>query len=246
MKKILTVTATLFCMAGFAQPVPSKGKEKPNTLSGREEAQNWKLLFDGETTKGWHSFNKAGAGAAWKVKDGELYLDTTKKEGWQTSGGGDLVTEKTYKNFDLKLEWKISAGGNSGIIFLVQEDGKHEYSWQTGPEMQIVDNEKHPDGKLVKHQAGDLYDLIAASPKAVKPAGEWNQAEIIVKDGGLTLLLNGVKVVSATLWKDGWKKLIAESKFKEMPDFGKFQSGKIALQDHGNMVSFRNIKIKEL
>ncbi len=246
MKKLLTITATLFCMMSFAQPVPSKREEKPNTLSEREIAQKWKLLFDGETTKGWHSFNKAEAGAAWKVKDGELYLDTTKKDGWQTAGGGDIVTEKTYKNFHLRLEWKIAKAGNSGIIFLVQEDGKHDYTWLTGPEMQIVDNEDHPDGKLIKHQAGDLYDLIACSKKTVKPAGEWNLAEIIINDGGLTLMLNGEKVVSTTLWNKKWNELVAGSKFIEMPDFGKFQSGKIALQDHGNMVSFRNIKIKEL
>lgn len=246
MKKLLTVTATLFCMISTAQPVNSQREEKPNTLSEREKAQKWQLLFDGETTKGWHSFNKPDAGAAWKVKDGELYLDTTKKDGWQTSGGGDLVTEKTYQNFHLKLEWKIAKGGNSGIIFLLQEDGKHDYSWLTGPEMQIVDNENHPDGKLIKHQAGDLYDLIACSKKTVKPAGEWNEAEVICQDGGLTLMLNKVKVVSTTLGGETWKKLVAGSKFIEMPDFGKFTSGKIALQDHGDMVSFRNIKIKEL
>lgn len=239
MKTILTVTATLFCLMGLAQ-------NKNNTLSPREQTQGWKLLFDGETTKGWHSYNKEEAGSAWVVKEGVLFLDTTKKEGWQTSGGGDLVTAGTYKNFHLKLEWKIAEGGNSGIIFLLQEDKKYDYSWLTGPEMQIVDNAKHPDGKLVKHQAGDLYDLIACSQKTVKPAGEWNLAEIIVKDGGLTLMLNGVKVVSTTLWNDAWKKLVAGSKFNEMPDFGKFMSGKIALQDHGDMVSFRNIKIKEL
>jgi hypothetical protein len=239
MKKILTVTATLFCMLGFAQ-------EKNNVLSAREQSQGWKLLFDGETTSGWHSYNKPKAGSAWKVKEGVLFLDTTKKDGWQTADGGDLVTEKTYKNFHLKLEWKIAKGGNSGIIFLLQEDGKHDYTWLTGPEMQIVDNEAHDDGKLIKHQAGDLYDLIACSQKSVKPAGEWNQVEIICQEGGLTLMLNKVKVVSTTLGNDAWKKLIAGSKFKDMPDFGKFDSGKIALQDHGDMVSFRNIKIKEL
>jgi hypothetical protein len=180
------------------------------------------------------------------VKEGVLFLDTTKKADWQTADGGDLVTEKAYKNFHLKLDWKISKGGNSGIIFLLQEDGKHDYCWLTGPEMQIVDNEEHADGKLVKHQAGDLYDLIACAKKTVKPAGEWNRAEIICKDGGLTLMLNNVKVVSLTMWSDEWKKLIKGSKFKDMPDFGKFTFGKIALQDHGNMVSFRNIKIKEL
>lgn len=246
MKHILTVTATLLCMTAFAQHATSPRDEKPNTLSEKEKAQGFRLLFDGQTTTGWHSFNKTEAGTAWKVKDGALYLDTTKKDGWQTSGGGDLVTEKTYTNFHLKLEWKISEAGNSGIIFLVQEDGKHEHTWQTGPEMQIADNAKNEDGSIIKHQAGDLYDLISCSQQTVKPAGEWNKAEIIVKDGALTMMLNGVRVVSTTLWGDTWKTLINNSKFKDMPDFGKFRSGKIALQDHGNMVAFRNIRINEL
>ena len=238
MKKLLTVSATLFCMIGFAQ-------EKNNTLSEREKTQKWKLLFDGETTKGWHSFNKDTAGAAWKVKDGELYLDTTKKDGWQMANGKDLTSDKAYSNFDLKLEWKISKAGNSGIIFFAQEDGRHQNSWETGPEMQIA-GEENEDGNVIKHQAGDLYDLMACSQKKINPAGEWNQVEIISQNGGLTLMVNNVKVISTTLWNEGWRKLIARSKFKDMPDFGKFHSGKIALQDHGAMVSFRNIKIKEL
>ncbi len=239
MKKLLTVAITLFCMAGFAQ-------EQNNTLSKKEKSQGWQLLFNGHNTKGWHSFNKKEAGSAWKVKDGELYLDTAKKADWQTEGGGDLTSEKKYANFHLKLEWKIAKAGNSGIIFYVQEDGKHNYCWETGPEMQIVDNEEHPDGKLIKHQAGDLYDLISCHQKVVKPAGEWNKVEIISNDSQLTLMLNGTKVVSTKMWGASWIKMVKESKFKDMRDFGKFQSGKIALQDHGNMVSFRNIKIKEL
>ena len=239
MKKLLTVSATLFCMIGFAQ-------EKNNTLSEREKTQKWKLLFDGETTKGWHSFNKDTAGAAWKVKDGELYLDTTKKDGWQMANGKDLTSDKAYSNFDLKLEWKISKAGNSGIIFFAQEDGRHQNSWETGPEMQIA-GEENEDGNVKKHQAGDLYDLISCYQKTVKPAGEWNQVEIISEKGGsLVFMLNNVKVVSTKVGAMNWIKLVAGSKFKDMPGFGKSQTGKIALQDHGAMVSFRNIKIKEL
>jgi len=238
MKKLLTVAAALFCMMSFAQ-------QKNNSLSAAEKKDGWELLFDGETTTGWHSYNKTAPGEAWKVKDGTIFLDTTKKEGWQVASGGDLVTEKLYSNFHLKLEWKISPNGNSGIIFFVQEDKSYEHSWLTGPEMQIVDNEGHPDGKIIKHKAGDLYDLIECSRKTVKP-GKWNLAEIISNRGNLTLLLNGVKVVSTSMGDDSWQQLVAGSKFKDMPDFGKFQSGKIALQDHGNLVYFRNIKIKEL
>lgn len=238
MKKLLTVTAILICLKAAAQ--------ENNVLTETERGQGWKLLFDGISTDGWHSFKKEKAGAAWVVKDGVLFLDTTNKAGWQIADGGDLTSDKAYSQFHLKLDWKIARGGNSGIIFFVQEKDKYDHSWLTGPEMQIVDNVGHADGNLVKHQAGDLYDLIACSKKVVKPAGEWNTAEIIAEGGGLALLLNGVKVVSTTMWGDSWNKMVAGSKFKDMPDFGKFKSGKIALQDHGDMVSFRNIKIKEL
>jgi hypothetical protein len=235
---LLAVATTLICLMSFAQ--------KNNSLSTIEKKEGWKLLFDGKTMMGWHSYNKAAAGEAWKVKDGVLFLDTTKKEGWQVASGGDLVNENIIANFDLKMDWKISKAGNSGIIFYVQEEKKYENSWLTGLEMQVLDNDGHNDGKITKHRAGDLYDLIKCSKETVKPVGEWNQAEIISDNGSLTLLLNGVKVVSTTLWDDHWKQLVAGSKFKDMPDFGKFRSGKIALQDHGNEVSFRNIKIKEL
>jgi hypothetical protein len=181
------------------------------------------------------------------VADGALYLDTSKKAGWQTSGGGDIVTEKEYGNFHLKLDWKIAKNGNSGVIFFVHEDTtRYKYVWNTGPEMQVLDNNGHPDAKIPKHRAGDLYDLISSSSEPVKPAGEWNHAEIVANRGKLDLYLNGVNVVSTTMWDDNWKKLVAGSKFKEYPDFGTYRKGKIALQDHGNMVWFKNIMIKEL
>ncbi len=232
MKHILTVAATLFCMTGIAQ--------KDNTLTSAEKKDGWQLVFDGKSTKGWHTYNKGEANARWKVAEGVLALDTTVKE------GGDLVYEKTLADFDLKLEWKISKNGNSGVMFYVQEDKKYDYPFVTGPEMQVLDNDGHPDGKIIKHRAGDLYDLIKSTKETVKPVGEWNQAEIISNKGELTFILNGEKAVHTTLWSDEWKALIAGSKFKDMPDFGKFQAGKIVLQDHGNGVYFRNIKVKEL
>jgi hypothetical protein len=201
----------------------------------------WQNLFDGSSTTGWHTYGSTTAGARWKVADGAISIDTSVKE------GGDLVTNESFENFDLKLEWKISPNGNSGIIFLVQEDTvKYKHTYNSGPEMQVLDNDGHKDGKILKHRAGDLYDLIKSSAEPVKPVGEWNQAEIIVNKGKLDLLLNGVTTVSTTLWDDGWKKLIAGSKFKDMPNWGTFTSGKIALQDHGNAVWFRNIQIKKL
>ncbi len=208
--------------------------------------KNWVNLFDGKTTKGWHSYGKATAGEAWKTENGTLYLDTTKKDGWQTTGG-DLCTDEAYENFHLSLEWKIASNGNSGIIFLINEDTpKYQYSWHTGLEMQVLDNNGHSDGKIIKHRAGDLYDLIKCSKETVKPVGEWNVAEIVCNNGKLNLFLNGTNVVTTILWDDNWANLKANSKFKSMPGFSNYKKGKIALQDHGNMVWYRNIKIKQL
>jgi hypothetical protein len=181
------------------------------------------------------------------VADGALYLDTTNKKDWQIEQGGDIVSDSAYDNFHLKLEWKIAKDGNSGIIFYIHEDtAKYEWPWHTGPEMQVLDNNGHPDSKIIKHRAGDLYDLISCSKETVKPAGEWNLAEIKSLNGKLELFLNGENVVTTQLWDDAWKKLVAGSKFKAYPDFGTYKKGKIGLQDHGNMVWYRNVMIRKL
>lgn len=218
-----------------------------NVLTEQQKADGWQLLFDGQSTKGWHKYGGAPVGSAWKIADGVLYLDTTQKENWQTKGGGDIVTDEEFENFHLKLEWKIAPGGNSGIMFYVHEDTvKYKWPWETGPEMQVLDNAAHADSKIEKHKAGDLYDLISCSKETVKPAGEWNLAEVKCVNGKLEFFLNGENVVTTTLWDDNWKKMVAGSKFVKMPDFGTYKKGKIALQDHGNMVSYRNIMIKRL
>lgn len=216
---------------------PVKKTEKPI-----ENKKGWISLFDGKTTKGWHSYGKATAGEAWKADEGTLHLTVGKD-----LSAGDLVSDESFENFDLKLEWKISKNGNSGIIFFIQDEPKkYDYIWYTGPEMQILDNDGHSDGKIIKHRAGNLYDLIAGTEGVVKAVGEWNQVEIISNKGKLDLILNGVTVVSTTVGDDNWRNLIAGSKFKTKPDFGKIFSGHIGLQDHGNEVWFRDIKIKKL
>jgi len=213
-----------------------------------EETQNgWRPLFDGISTTGWHKYGGGAPGPAWKTVDGTLMLDASNKADWQTQGGGDIVTDEEFENFHLKLEWKIDTCGNSGIIFYVNEDtAKYPYVWHTGPEMQVLDNACHPDAKIKKHRAGDLYDLISCSKEPVTHALEWNQAEILSQNGAIDLFLNGEKVVSTRVGDPAWKKLVAGSKFKDMPGFGAFTKGKISLQDHGNTVWFRNIKIKPL
>lgn len=200
-------------------------------------------IFDGKTTKGWHTYGKTAAGSKWTVENGTLHFNPAGDK----SEGGDLVTDNEYGNFHLKIDWKVAPKANSGIIYYVKEDvAKYHQTYSTGLEMQVLDNDGHPDGKITKHRAGDLYDLVKSSSEPVKPVGEWNTAEIISKDGKLEQYLNGVKVVSTTLWNDNWKKLVAGSKFATWPDWGTFKSGKIALQDHGNEVWYRNIMIKKL
>lgn len=232
--------------ADTVQNMPAMTDTLQNQLSDAEKSDGWQLLFDGRSLDGWHSYLKKTPGSAWKVSDGAIMLDTSQRNGYQIKGGGDLLTNEEYDNFDFKLQWKIQACGNSGILFYIREDPKYKETWNTGPEMQVLDNSCHPDAKIPKHRAGDLYDLISSSPETVKPAGEWNDVEIKSDKGHLQFFLNGVQVMETQLWDDAWKKLIAGSKFKSMPGFGTFKKGHISLQDHGNMVWYRNIKIKKL
>jgi len=213
-----------------------------NQLTDQEKKEGWKLLFDGRTSKGWHTYNKKTFGEGWKVSEGTLFRDTTavKKE------AGDICTDEVFENFDLKLQWKISKDGNSGVMFLVHESPEYDAPYLTGPEMQILDNDGHPDGKIVKHRTGDLYDLISSSSEPVRPVGQWNDAEIRLDHGKLTLYLNGVQTVTTTLWDKQWNDLVKGSKFAKMPGFAKYKSGHIDLQDHGHDVWFRNIKVRKL
>lgn len=219
-------------------------------MSSSKNSDGFISLFDGTTTNGWHSHGKPVAGKAWKADDGALHLDPAVKEK-MPGESGDLLTNEEFENYHLKLEWKISPKGNSGIIFNVHEDtAKYKEVWYTGPEMQVLDNgsataEGHSDAKIKTHRAGDLYDLMT-SKELVKPAGEWNQVEIVANKGKLEFYMNGQLSLSTIMWDDNWKKMVAGSKFKSMPDFGTYKKGKIALQDHGDEVWFRNIQIKKL
>lgn len=237
--KMILISFLAFVMSGTNV---FNSKVFHNNITGQSNHQDgWENLFDGKTTTGWHTYGKTNVTDRWKIAVGALYIDDKAKD------GGDIVTDKEYDNFDLKLEWKISKKGNSGIIFNVKEDpSKYKETYNTGPEVQVLDNEGHPDGKILKHRAGDLYDLIKSSSEPVKAPGEWNAVEIISDHGKLQIFVNGTNVVTTTMWNDNWKQLIAGSKFKNMPDFGTFKKGKIALQDHGNAVWYRNIKIKQL
>ena len=215
-----------------------------NQLSETEKKDGWKLLFDGKSSAGWHTYNKKTFGPAWTVVNGTLFCDSTV----QIPKGeeGDICTEKEYENFDLKYSWKIAPGGNSGVMFLVQESLKLDAPYLSGPEMQVLDNDGHPDGKIHKHRAGDLYDLIASTSEPVHAVGKWNDAEIKLDHGKLSLFLNGVNIVNTTLWDASWYALVKGSKFNQWPTFAKLKKGHIDLQDHHCDVWFRDVKIKTL
>jgi len=195
-------------------------------------------LFDGSTTNGWHSYLKTGPGA-WKVIDGAIQLDP------KAPDQGDLVTNKEYENYELSLSWKISEGGNSGVIFGVHEDPSFGATYLTGMEMQVLDDKDAEDNKKANHLAGSLYDMKAPSV-AAKPAGEWNTIKIRKDHGQLTFWMNGSKSLDIKMGSSEWQELIASSKFKNWKGFAAYPKGHIALQDHGHVVAFKDITIKEL
>ena len=215
----------------------------------------WRSIFDGETLNGWRNYGGDESDVRkWRVGNGELALA---QEGvlpmWDLissvlfgGASGDLIYyREKFRDFELSLEWKISPGGNSGIFYLVADESENT-PWLTGLEMQVLDNEGHKDGKIHTHRAGDLYDLVAADPETVRPPGEWNEVRIRVRGNHIEHWLNGVKVVAIERGSERWEQLLAASKFADMPRFGKAQSGHIVLQDHGDPVWYRNIRVRTL
>jgi len=227
------------------------GKEKKNVEKKTTEAEVWTSLFDGSTTQGWRNYNKATfPEQGWEIVDGTLHCKGSGR-GEAGGGGGDILYDKKFSNFHLKLEWKISEGGNSGIFYLAQESPELDFIWKTAPEMQVLDNAKHPDaeaGKDGNRKAGSLYDLIPAVPQNAKPAGEWNTAEIKVYKGSVWHMQNGETVLEYHLWTPEWNTLVAGSKFPALnPNWANVAAeGYIGLQDHGDDVWYRNIQIREL
>ncbi len=207
-----------------------------NQLSDKEKSSGWQLLFDGRSMAEWRNYQQPDLNERWLVEDGAMILSA--------KGGGDILTKRSFKNFELKLEWKISEAGNSGIFILVDEKGDQIYSH--APEVQILDNEKHQDNKLTSHLSGSLFDLIASPQKSHRPAGEWNQVRILLRNLHLQVWQNEIQTVDVVLGSQKWEQLVAHSKFANWAGFGKNTSGHIGLQDHGNRVAFKNIKVREL
>jgi hypothetical protein len=210
-------------------------KNVENRLTAEEQAKGWKLLFDGKTTSGWRGFKQQAAPAGWQVVDGALT---------RVGVGGDIMTADKFGSFELQLEWKVAPGGNSGIMFHVSEEAEETY--YTGPEFQILDNGGHKDGKDPLTSAGACYALYAPAKDVTRPPGTWNAVRLVVNGSRVQHWLNGTKVVEYDMASADWKQKVAASKFKEWPMFGTFPEGHIVLQDHGDRVAFRNIKIRTL
>ena len=262
-RTVLTRIAVVFMLTivflMYKAPVnkASQRKSKPqaqertgaavNTLTQDEKAAGWKLLFDGKTWNGWRGFRREKIpDEGWTIEDGAI--KHIAGNGEQSKQGGDIITVGKYDNFELQLEWRISPGGNSGIKYLVDEDMvKSGYSG-LGFEMQVLDDQRHPDAKMGKagnRTASALYDLIAPQNKLLRAVGEWNQVRLIINGSHVEHWLNGAKVLEYELGSPQLKALIGESKYKSIPGFGEVRKGYILLQDHGNEVWFRNIKIRE-
>jgi hypothetical protein len=245
MKRNIILLSAAFAAIFMLQPLQGQGVNK---LSNKEKKEGWVLLFNGKDFSGWRQFNGTGMPANWVVEDKAMKVFTGQGKDPGSGAEGDILYgEKKYKNFELSIDWKASKMANSGIFFNVREVAGQPI-YYAAPEIQILDNIEATDNKVDSHLAGSLYDMIAADPATVHPAGEWNTIVIRVEDGKVTHIQNGVTVVEYELWTPAWDELVANSKFKDFPGFteGIAREGYIGLQDHGYPVWFRNIKLREL
>ncbi len=228
----LVLTLTGFCAASL---VAASREDAPNQLTGEEKEQGFRLLFDGKTTEGWRGYRKKECPEGWQVVDGALA---------RVSAGGDIITVDQFDHFELRLQWKVAPGSNSGIMYFVTEEQDAPY--MTGPEYQILDNAKHPDGRRKITSAASVYALYPPSRDVTRPVGEWNDTKIISRDGKVEHWLNGEKVAEYDRNSEEWQAKVKASKFASMPHFAKPQKGHLCLQDHGDPVYYRSIRIREL
>ena len=206
-----------------------------NTLSPEEAAAGWQLLFDGETTTGWRNYRKDELSDGWQAVDGTLA---------RVGRSGDIVTVGKYADFELSLEWRVEEGGNSGVFIRGNEE--HRFIFMSAPEVQILDDDNHRDGQSPLTSAGSNYGLHPAPRGIVRGVGEWNQIRLLVEGDNVTQWMNGQLIVGYALGSDDWLRRVKQSKFAAWPDYGTLKTGHIGLQDHGDPVAFRNIKIRTI
>lgn len=223
------------CTPGTPAADQPPGAIEAQGITAEEQREGFTPLFNGVTLAGWRGYKQEHPPAGWMAEGGEIV---------RTTGGGDLITEQQFTDFELRLEWKISTGGNSGIFYRGSEE--YDAIYWSAPEMQVLDDAVHADGQNRLTSAGSDYGLYPAPAGVVKPAGEWNAVRLIVRGNHVEHWLNGQKVVEYELGSPDWTAKVAASKFKEWPDYGKMTRGHIGLQDHGDRVWYRNIRIKML
>ncbi|GAA4446531.1 DUF1080 domain-containing protein [Ravibacter arvi] len=233
MKWINAVFLAGLVTAGYAGG--KKEGEKHNVLTKKEAKAGWVLLFDGKTTNGWHNYLKKGV-SGWMVMNGELMTE---------GRSGDIVTDAEFGNFEITVDWKIKEKGNSGIFYYIVEDPANKRMYESGPEFQIIDNKNYPQKLEPNQVTGSASDVLPPSGDYTKPVGEWNSTRIIVKNGKAEHWLNGKKILSYDLESDAWKEAVKKSKFAPL-NYTKTRSGRIGLQDHGNFVAYRNVKLRKL
>ncbi len=235
----LTIKTSLFLSIIALASCNNVKKEAASTAASAKAAS----LFDGKTFKGWHNYNDTGTIKSWTIEDSALVCLGTAKD----AHGGDIVTDAEYENFELSWDWKMTPGGNSGVMYHVVENPKYIAPYHTGPEYQMIDDVGFPSKLEEWQKTGADYAMnLANNKKVVKPVGEWNSSKIIFNKGAVEHWLNGEKIVSFQAWDDKWNKDKTTGKWKDFPDYGLAKKGRIALQDHGNKVYFKNIAVKAL
>ncbi|MFP4845147.1 DUF1080 domain-containing protein [Winogradskyella sp. PE311] len=244
MNKFLILGLCLFTIISCKENKEVEVEKEVVEVVANENTKEWTILFDGTSLDNWRGYLSEEMYPEWTIEDGAMAFTPGKE------GGKNIISKNTYTNFVLSLEWKISEAGNSGIFWGVYEDKKYPEAYMTAPEIQVLDNAKHPDSFVANgtHKAGSLYDMIMCPEEHVNPAGEWNLCVIEVnQDANLAKVnMNGTEVMSFPLHGEDWDKMVANSKFKDWEGFGKYKTGHIGLQDHSDKVWYRNIKIKNL
>jgi len=250
MNKLHYVALLAALVFGCKEKMKDTEESAENTMAKTEleiPQNEWQVLFDGKTFEGWHEYNKEDVSTHWKIKNGAMVFYPPKER--KKGDSYNLVSDNEYTDFVLSIEWRIAEAGNSGIFWGIKELPQVKQPYETGPEIQVLDNDKHPDGKHgTSHQAGALYDMVSPSEDVTKPIGEWNLCEITInhKTNMGIVVLNDVEIVNFPLNNPEWAEMVSKSKFADWEHFAKYTTGKIGVQDHGDFVAYRNIKIKEL
>jgi hypothetical protein len=237
-------TSLAFLFALLLVSTPTFAEDAPlNELTAEEKDDGFRILFDGKTTDGWRGYQMKEMPPGWKVIDGILTRVAGGEGGKGAGGGDDIVTTDEFGDFELRLEWRVGKGVNSGILYRVTEDAAT--SWHEAPEMQVLDNKGWGESET-RHHAGALYDLYAPPKDVTHPQGEWNEVRLIAKGSHIEHWLNGEKVVECEIGSDDWNERVANSKFRDKPTYAKAESGHLCLQDHSGNIEYRNIRLREL